>query len=100
MKILIADDELVSRRMLQGLLTMWGHEVVSVADGSAALQQLKAPDAPRIGLIDWEMPGHNGVDVCRAVRGDRPEPYTYYCLRLRMLKNTSWRGLNPAPTII
>jgi two-component system cell cycle response regulator len=80
MKILIADDEQVSRRMLQGLLTMWGYEVVSVEDGNAALGQLEALDSPRIGLLDWMMPGMNGVDVCRAVRRDRPEPYTYLLL--------------------
>src|ERR1700722_5701955 len=80
MKILIADDETVSRRMLQALLTMWGHEVVVVDNGNAALQQLKAHDAPRVGLLDWEMPGQNGVDVCMAMRRDRPEPYTYLLL--------------------
>ena len=80
MKILIADDEVVSRKMLQGLLTMWGYEVILASDGNAALEQLKAPDAPRIGLIDWEMPGISGVDVCRAVRRDRPESYTYMLL--------------------
>jgi diguanylate cyclase (GGDEF)-like protein len=80
MKILIADDELISRRKLQALLTKWGYEVVSVEDGSAAFELLKAPDAPRVALLDWVMPGKNGVDVCRAVRHDRPEPYTYMLL--------------------
>ncbi len=80
MKVLIADDEIVSRRKLQGLLTMWGYEVVSVGDGKAALDQLKSLDAPRIALLDWEMPGLNGVDVCKAMRRDRPEPYTYMLL--------------------
>jgi len=61
MKILIADDESVSRRMLQGLLTNWGYEVVSVEDGKAAWEQLNTPDAPRIALLDWMMPGRNGV---------------------------------------
>jgi diguanylate cyclase (GGDEF)-like protein len=80
MKILIADDELVSRRMLEALLNMWGYEVVAVENGKAALELLKAPDAPRVGLLDWVMPGMNGVDVCRAIRRDRPEPYTYMLL--------------------
>jgi diguanylate cyclase (GGDEF)-like protein len=80
MKILIADDEIVSRRRLQALLTTWGHEVVSAEDGSAAFDSLKAPDAPRIVLLDWMMPGMNGVDVCRAIRSERPEPYTYMLL--------------------
>jgi two-component system, cell cycle response regulator len=80
MKILIADDEPVSRRMLQGLLVKWGYEVVSSADGNAAWEQLKVPDAPRMALLDWMMPGLNGVDVCRELRRFRPEPYTYMLL--------------------
>ena len=80
MRILIADDELVSRRKLRAVLAKWGHDVVSVEDGSAALELLKGPNAPRIGLLDWVMPGKNGVDVCRAIRSDRPEPYTYMLL--------------------
>ena len=60
MKILIADDEPVSRRMLQRLLMKWGYEVVSVTDGKAAWEQLSASDAPRIALLDWMMPGQNG----------------------------------------
>ena len=80
MKILIADDEIVSRRRLQALLTTWGHDVVSAEDGSAAFDLLMAPDAPRIVLLDWMMPGMTGVDVCRAIRSERPEPYTYMLL--------------------
>jgi diguanylate cyclase (GGDEF)-like protein len=80
MKILIADDESVSRHMLQVLLVKWGYEVVSVEDGNAAWEKLKASDAPRMALLDWMMPGQNGVDVCRALRKLRPEPYTYLLL--------------------
>jgi len=63
MKILIADDELVSRRRLQALLTTWGHDVVSAEDGNSAFELLKGSDGPRLGLLDWMMPGMNGVDV-------------------------------------
>jgi two-component system cell cycle response regulator len=80
MKILIAEDTLLSRHMLQGLLTKWGYDVVSVEDGDAAWGKLKVPDAPRMALLDWMMPGRNGVDVCRALRMQRPEPYTYILL--------------------
>jgi two-component system cell cycle response regulator len=80
MKILIADDESLSRRMLQGLLGKWGYEVVAVEDGDSAWEKLKAADAPRMALLDWMMPGQNGVDVCRALRKLRPEPYTYILL--------------------
>jgi len=80
MRILIADDEPVSRRMLQSMLEKWGYEVVSVQDGDAAWEILKSPDAPRMALLDWMMPGQNGVDVCRSLRKQRPEPYTYILL--------------------
>ena len=80
MKILIAEDTLLSRHMLQGLLTKWGYDVVSVEDGDAAWEKLKSPDAPRMALLDWMMPGRNGVEVCRALRMQRPEPYTYVLL--------------------
>jgi diguanylate cyclase (GGDEF)-like protein len=80
MKILIADDDSVSRRMLQGLLVKWGYEVAFAEDGNAAWAALKAPNPPRMALLDWMMPGQNGVDVCRALRKLRPEPYTYILL--------------------
>jgi two-component system cell cycle response regulator len=80
MRILIADDESVSRRMLHALLGKWGYDVVTAEDGDAAWEKLKAPDAPRMALLDWMMPGQNGVDVCRALRRERPEPYTYILL--------------------
>jgi len=80
MRVLIADDEPVSRRMLQGMLVKWGYEVIPAEDGNAAWEQLKAADAPRMALLDWMMPGQNGVDVCRALRKLRPAPYTYILL--------------------
>jgi two-component system, cell cycle response regulator len=80
MRILIADDEPVSRRVLQGLLVKWGYEVVVVADGYASWEYLKEVDAPRMALLDWMMPGLNGVDVCRKLRATRPQPYTYMLL--------------------
>ncbi len=80
MKILIADDDSVSRRVLQRLLTKWGYEVVAVEDGNAAWQRLKSSEAPRMALLDWMMPGLDGVEVCRELRRERPNPYTYILL--------------------
>ncbi|MBZ5641268.1 MAG: diguanylate cyclase [Acidobacteriia bacterium] len=80
MKILIADDEPVSRHMLRGFLVKWGYEVITAEDGNAAWEHLKSPDAPRMALLDWMMPGQNGVDVCREMRKVRPAPYTYILL--------------------
>ncbi len=80
MRILIADDDPISRRMLGGLLTRWGYEVVSAADGNAAWEQMRRPDAPRLALLDWMMPGKNGLEVCAEMRRQRPDPYTYIVL--------------------
>lgn len=68
MKILIADDDLVSRRHLEQTLVALGHEVVAVEDGLAALAALLKPDGPRIAILDWMMPGATGLEVCRLVR--------------------------------
>jgi diguanylate cyclase (GGDEF)-like protein len=78
-KILIADDEPVSRRLLEGTLVRLGHEVIAVEDGDQALAALLAPDGPRLAILDWMMPGIDGLDVCRQVR-QRPTPYTYLIL--------------------
>ena len=80
MKILIAEDDLVSRTMLLRLLTSWGHEVVVTTDGRAACEALLRDDAPKVAILDWMMPELAGVEVCRRIRGlDRPEP-TYVIL--------------------
>ena len=76
MRILIADDEMISRRLLEATLVRLGHEVVAVGDGTAAIQALMAPDGPRLAILDWMMPGADGLAVCRAVR-DQADAYIY-----------------------
>jgi sigma-B regulation protein RsbU (phosphoserine phosphatase) len=76
MQILIADDEAVSRRLLEFNLSRWGYEAISVPDGDAAWARLTADDAPRIAIVDWIMPGIDGLDLCRRIRS-REAPYTY-----------------------
>jgi DNA-binding response OmpR family regulator len=68
MRILIAEDDLVSRKMLEATLSRWGYEVIITSDGEAAWRSLQEKDAPRIAVLDWMMPGLDGVDVCRRVR--------------------------------
>ena len=56
-------------------MAKWGYEVLSAPDGSAAWEELQKPDAPDLLVLDWEMPGMDGIDVCRRVRaaeGDHP----------------------------
>jgi two-component system cell cycle response regulator len=79
MKILIADDEPVSRRLLEGTLTRLGHEVLAVGDGTQAVNTLLESDGPRMAILDWMMPGCDGLAVCREVR-KRAAPYTYIIL--------------------
>ena len=77
MRVLIADDDPVSLRGLLGLMQSWGYDVMMADNGTAALSILAAPDAPGLALIDWEMPGLHGPDVCRKVRDwhARDSPY-------------------------
>ena len=77
MKILIADDDLVSLRLLHTRLVEWGYKVTGVADGQKALQVLQGPDAPRPAVLDWVMPGMDGIEVCREVRRRPRKPYIY-----------------------
>ena len=79
MKILIADDEPVSRRLLEGTLKKLGHGVLAVEDGTQAAATLLEADGPRLAILDWMMPGCDGLAVCREVR-KRAAPYTYVIL--------------------
>jgi phosphoserine phosphatase RsbU/P len=75
--VLIAEDEPVSRSLLERSLSEWGYRPVVCPDGTEALEKLRSPEAPRIAVLDWVMPGIDGVDICRAIReGDPPhQPY-------------------------
>ena len=68
MQLLIADDDLTSRTMLEGLTRQWGYEPIAVEDGEAAWQVLQQVKPPRLLLIDWEMPHLNGLGLCQRIR--------------------------------
>ena len=68
MRILIADDDAVSRRVLESTLARLEYEVLACADGREALRILLAADSPRLAILDWMMPGIDGLEVCRRVR--------------------------------
>jgi len=68
MRILIAEDEAVSRRLLQQTLQRWGFEAVVASDGLQAWDLLSAAEAPQLAILDWMMPGVDGLELCRRVR--------------------------------
>jgi phosphoserine phosphatase RsbU/P len=80
MKILIAEDEAVSRRLLQQTLQRWGYEVVVASDGAEAWDCLSGPGAPHLAIVDWMMPGVDGVELCRRVRAVQGGVPTYVML--------------------
>jgi two-component system, cell cycle response regulator len=80
MIVLIADDDTVSRLMLARTLTSCGYEVVAAKDGDEAWSILEKPDAPRLAILDWMMPGMTGPALCRRLRESNREPYTYVLL--------------------
>jgi len=93
-RILIAEDDPVSRRVLETLLKKWGHEIVVANDGLEAVRLLESREAPRLAVLDWMMPGLEGVQVCQRIRQDTTRPYMYLLLlTARSQKDDLVRGL-------
>lgn len=83
-RILIAEDDITSRTLLRAVLVKWGYEVVAAENGEAAWEELRKKDAPRLAVLDWMMPGLNGVELCRRLRSrDRAEPFYLILLTSR-----------------
>ena len=80
MKILIAEDDLTSRRLLESALTKWGFDVTAVADGQSAWKAFQTENAPRITLMDWMLPELDGIEVCRRIREAETTASTYIIL--------------------
>jgi diguanylate cyclase (GGDEF)-like protein len=80
LKILVAEDESVARHVLSRLLASWGYEVTSVADGDAAWNALDEDDSLTLAILDWMMPGLNGLDLVQRLRAKQERPYTYVLL--------------------
>ncbi len=80
-RVLLADDDEKTRQILTHYLQKWDLTVTTCRDGMEAAALLEKDTAPALALIDWEMPGLEGVEICRRVRG-RPgrHPYTYIIL--------------------
>jgi signal transduction histidine kinase len=79
MRLLIADDDLVTRRLLTGFLTRWGHEVVEAVDGAQAWELFQQEEFP-IVISDWVMPNMDGLEFIRRIRAAEREAYVYAIL--------------------
>jgi diguanylate cyclase (GGDEF)-like protein len=79
-RVLIAEDDNVSRRVLQAMLEKWGYQVVVARDGAEAWEVLQKPDSPALAILDWMMPGVEGVELCRRVRRMSDRDYVYVIL--------------------
>jgi phosphoserine phosphatase RsbU/P len=94
MKILIAEDDVTTRAMLTAVIGRWGFEVVAVEDGLTAVRHLADPEGPRLAVLDWMMPGLDGLEVCRRVRQTAPpEPPYLIMLTSRTSKEDIVSGL-------
>jgi len=80
MNVLIADDEPISRRLLEILLNKWGYDVTVASNGEEAWRLLQTKDRPKIAVLDWMMPGMDGIQVCQNIRQCENTSPTYVLL--------------------
>ncbi len=80
MKILIADDDPISRRLLEATLTGWGYDVLVTCDGSEAWEAMQQPEAPGLVISDWMMPHIDGLELCRKIRQMEKTGYIYFII--------------------
>lgn len=80
MRILIAEDDPISQRLLESTLKRWGYDVIVTSDGQQALDALSSPDPPSLAVLDWMMPHLAGPDVCQQARQLPGGEYFYFLL--------------------
>lgn len=94
MKVLVAKDQAVSRHILEVSLRTWGYEVTAVEDGTRAWAILQGDDAPQLAILDWLMPGMDGIEICRQIRtSPATRPVYVILLTARSGREDKIRGL-------
>jgi len=89
MKILIAEDDPISRRLLESFLHKWGYDVRITSDGGAAWEAMQHPDAPSLVISDWMMPNMNGLELCGNIRAMKKfEVHLFIILTQRQTNKT------------
>jgi two-component system cell cycle response regulator len=77
---LIAEDDPIFRRILESWFKKWGYRVTAVENGLDAWEVLQREDAPQLAILDWMMPGMDGIELCRRIRSRNQGPYRYVLL--------------------
>jgi DNA-binding response OmpR family regulator len=80
LRILIAEDDAVSRRVLEATLNGYGFKVLSARDGAEACRFLDDNDPPQLAILDWQMPELGGLEVCKWIRSTTKLKHTYVIL--------------------
>jgi len=80
MNILIVEDDPVSRRLLEVTLKKFGYDVIATSNGNEALEVFQGPSVPSLVISDWMMPGMDGLELCRNIRGMKKSSYTYFII--------------------
>jgi len=94
MKILIAEDDFTSRSMLQAVLTKWDYDVISTSNGNEAYDVFQEKNAPQLAVVDWMMPGMDGLSLCQKLRQQHLEnPLYLILLTVKTEKMDIVRGL-------
>lgn len=95
MRILIAEDDPISSKVLQSTLKKWGYEVIATATGEEALAVMVQEDSPQLAILDWMMPGMDGPEVCEKYREQQGEAYKYIIMLTALEKKENVvTGLN------
>lgn len=82
MKVLIADDDLTSREILVSVMSKWGFSPIAVEDGLKVLEVMSEPDAPQLLMLDWEMPGLDGLSLAEHLTANETNPEPPYVIML------------------
>ncbi|HJL16599.1 MAG TPA: diguanylate cyclase [Sandaracinaceae bacterium LLY-WYZ-13_1] len=94
MRVLVADDSPVSRKVLQRMLVSWGYDVVPCENGAQAWDALSGDDAPELAILDWVMPEMDGIEVCRRLRAGEEGSHAFvYLLTARTSTEDMLAGL-------
>ena len=98
--ILVAEDDPIFRRLLQSRLESWGYRVTTVEDGAQAWELLRQPTAPDLIILDWLMPGVDGIELCRRIlrNGSETAIHIFCCFRAKTRDTMSSKDWKREPT--